>query len=508
LEFDRQGWQTAGMTFEEIRSTLETAPRMPEAALLEAREHAEDLLPIVVGLIEKLKADVYLLPDQDRLLFYGLHVLAAARKRELWPAWCGLLRLPEDRLDDLFGDHVVGSVVSVTLSLVENDSKTVFDLLEESTTSESVRWAMFQVLARLAWGGQVEMETARVFLERFERDEMAADDDLVWEGWFDAVVLLGLTDFLPTIDRVLAKPIFRHFRSVDRADALTRLKAAATDFDDSQRFVEDHIVPIDDPVEGLWWLKRIEQSRDEDDGDAKQEKPDPEGQAAPVVDTRLTDEEQGWLEGFLASAQVPATTMSLEELDGFFCALIVGPETILPSEYMPCIWGGDKPAEGPVYDSEAQLRFVLDLLMRYWNGIARTIAEGDPHTPFMFGADDADRGRGWATGFLGGLLLRQDAWVPLLRHRKAGGLVQAVMALYKDDPDVLGEPVTPALRQEIINDLPEILLSIADYWRNPQGRNAPEPRRAKKVGRNDPCPCGSGRKFKKCCGADKGPTLH
>ena len=50
----------------------------------------------------------------------------------------------------------------------------------------------------------------------------------------------------------------------------------------------------------------------------------------------------------------------------------------MPSEYMPRIWGADKPAEGPVYDSEAQLRFVLDLLMRYWNGIARGIAEGKP----------------------------------------------------------------------------------------------------------------------------------
>jgi SEC-C motif-containing protein len=27
------------------------------------------------------------------------------------------------------------------------------------------------------------------------------------------------------------------------------------------------------------------------------------------------------------------------------------------------------------------------------------------------------------------------------------------------------------------------------------------PRRVEKVGRNDPCPCGSGKKFKKCCGA-------
>jgi SEC-C motif domain protein len=33
---------------------------------------------------------------------------------------------------------------------------------------------------------------------------------------------------------------------------------------------------------------------------------------------------------------------------------------------------------------------------------------------------------------------------------------------------------------------------------NPKG----EPRRVVKVGRNDPCPCGSGKKYKKCCGAN------
>lgn len=29
----------------------------------------------------------------------------------------------------------------------------------------------------------------------------------------------------------------------------------------------------------------------------------------------------------------------------------------------------------------------------------------------------------------------------------------------------------------------------------------PEPARSEKVGRNEPCPCGSGRKYKRCCGA-------
>lgn len=32
---------------------------------------------------------------------------------------------------------------------------------------------------------------------------------------------------------------------------------------------------------------------------------------------------------------------------------------------------------------------------------------------------------------------------------------------------------------------------------NPKGK----PRQASKIGRNEPCPCGSGKKFKKCCGA-------
>ena len=28
-------------------------------------------------------------------------------------------------------------------------------------------------------------------------------------------------------------------------------------------------------------------------------------------------------------------------------------------------------------------------------------------------------------------------------------------------------------------------------------------RKGKKIGRNDPCPCGSGKKYKKCCGRDE-----
>ena len=36
-------------------------------------------------------------------------------------------------------------------------------------------------------------------------------------------------------------------------------------------------------------------------------------------------------------------------------------------------------------------------------------------------------------------------------------------------------------------------------------RSGPEPiRNTQTPGRNDPCPCGSGKKYKKCCGAGQG----
>jgi SEC-C motif-containing protein len=38
-------------------------------------------------------------------------------------------------------------------------------------------------------------------------------------------------------------------------------------------------------------------------------------------------------------------------------------------------------------------------------------------------------------------------------------------------------------------------------WYYVDGSMGSRPRQVAKVGRNDPCPCGSGKKFKKCCGA-------
>jgi uncharacterized protein len=62
--------------------------------------------------------------------------------------------------------------------------------------------------------------------------------------------------------------------------------------------------------------------------------------------------------------------MNLEQLDGFFAALICGPDLVRPSEYLPEIWGGSEMADEEAFASQPQLKDFLDLVMRHWNAIA------------------------------------------------------------------------------------------------------------------------------------------
>jgi uncharacterized protein YecA (UPF0149 family) len=95
------------------------------------------------------------------------------------------------------------------------------------------------------------------------------------------------------------------------------------------------------------------------------------------------------------------------------------------------------------------------------------------------------------------------------RDEEAGALVGSILALVADEFGDADEAPTPEDRAETLDALPTILIAIRLFWRGQQG--LPMPRRlARKinVGRNEPCPCGSGRKYKKCCGSNANPTLQ
>jgi Uncharacterised protein family (UPF0149) len=64
--------------------------------------------------------------------------------------------------------------------------------------------------------------------------------------------------------------------------------------------------------------------------------------------------------------------MNLEMMDEFFAALICGPETVLPSEYLPEIWGGDVVNE-PIFQTKPILEEFISLVTQHWNAICRGV---------------------------------------------------------------------------------------------------------------------------------------
>lgn len=92
-------------------------------------------------------------------------------------------------------------------------------------------------------------------------------------------------------------------------------------------------------------------------------------------------------------------------------------------------------------------------------------------------------------------------------HRALGDLQQAERAFRQAVAiaEASGERDDVATTAERLSDLlaevPDREQDAADAARTAARALASEQRVAPRTGRNDPCPCGSGRKFKKCCGA-------
>ncbi len=258
----------------------------------------------------------------------------------------------------------------------------------------------------------------------------------------------------------------------------------------------------------------------------------------PVADAPLDDTEVEALDALLEARADAHGGMPLEAVDGFFSALIVGPgQMVMPSTYLSEVVG-DAP-----WDDAQQAREAMTLLMRLWNHIAWRVRqpmpgedgaveagiseEGFELMPFIAlpGEDDADDdadpfagipedypvGALWAAGFLQGVALQEDAWAPwleadedlradladLMRLSVASGAHAEEMEIAPEDRLDL------EARWALLSSVPGLLADLNETRIELLQMRTPI-RRAPVPGRNDPCTCGSGRKWKKCCGV----TLH
>lgn len=217
------------------------------------------------------------------------------------------------------------------------------------------------------------------------------------------------------------------------------------------------------------------------------------------------------LRRLLALRAAPFGGLTLEGLDGFLTALAIGPDLVLPSEWLPGIWGSRQPR----WESPAEAQRVTGMLMAHWNDILRRVAldpveqvDADDRPIFGDGADGVPRGQAWAEGFLDGMDAAPDGWDDWAEEvawiDEAEQDIEALTWPAVPDgfvPDDGGPALEDADRESILAEMPATLHRLHRHRLRHEAARAPIRRESPKIGRNDPCPCGSGRKFKKCCGA-------
>lgn len=489
------------MTFEEIREALETADALPAEALPAAVEQAAVLAPEVIGLLNRAAAGEFLLPRQRNLLFYGLYALAAARAAAALPPLLALLRQPEPQLDRLFGvDGITEDLARLLVSLYDGNADQLFAAIEDPAVEGYTKWSIFTALARLVRDGRVDREWMVSALDRFDREELAPAGDAAWEGWEDAVACLGLTEFEERAQRGWEAGRVALQHDGDRVDFRERLHRAAANPGDPSIF-DRHSAPIDDPVEALTPVRPWAQEEAGDEAGEEAAEP-PHEPPDPAADIALTDQEIDWLDDFLTSEKAPASAATLEQLDGILAALVVAPERIARAKYLPAVWGTED-GEEAAFDNPEQREFFYELLERHRNTIARRVEAGGLHPPLLENPQAADAGCAWAFGFMVGVGLRPSAWQPFLRSRKMAPMlaVLSILAEAYDQP-FESAPLDPEDEVDIAAALSQVPLAVHRFWQDhAAGFREDEPLRSTKIGRNEPCPCGSGRKYKRCCGA-------
>lgn len=225
------------------------------------------------------------------------------------------------------------------------------------------------------------------------------------------------------------------------------------------------------------------------------------------ADEPLSDQEFNFLDQFLLSDRCSENAMTLDALHGYLTAIAIGPEPVPPEEWLPTVWG---PAAGdtPGFQSGQEAKRIQSLIMRFLNEIAITFEAAPKEFEPLFleqtvqGKKLLD-GEAWAWGFWEGMNLRAEAWETAWEAPVAATL-RAVYLLGAEEVEeeevVLAD--TPQKRHQLALEIEAGLPAIYRFWQERRKKAHPPVRNADaKTGRNESCPCGSGKKFKQCCGA-------
>jgi uncharacterized protein len=214
----------------------------------------------------------------------------------------------------------------------------------------------------------------------------------------------------------------------------------------------------------------------------------------------------------LDGRKAPKTAMSALELDGHLTGIVATPQAapILPRAWMARLWGGDQ----PIFEDEAQIKAVLGAVTLHYSTLLRDIdrslerLQADrvvDYRPLFLASGQTpahDAVRAWVHGFWKAMELAPETWSKLAEDERTEVVIAPFVGFF--DLGGFDPHEVPADIDDRLDDdaalIPRMILVLRKLARirEAASRRAPPPRRSK-TGRNDPCPCGSGKKYKRCC---------
>ena len=226
----------------------------------------------------------------------------------------------------------------------------------------------------------------------------------------------------------------------------------------------------------------------------------------------LTEPEIVRLDEFFMREGGPEDTMDVAMLDGYLAAVVSGPRLIMPGEMLRWVWDTERGAAQPEFQSNEEAQDIIGLIMRQWNAVNDALTHSpQSYEPLInerqIEGDTIPVIDEWCMGYYKGISLDLAGWTPLLVSQPA--LFSSILLYGTEEgwEQLQRKKLSVAEHEAIADSLGDSARAIHALWLQQRRKQAgggqmPDPvyrresvrREGPKVGRNDPCPCGSGKR--------------
>ncbi|TXM76823.1 DUF1186 domain-containing protein [Methylobacterium sp. WL103] len=239
---------------ESLCQALSLAETLPEPLLRRALAEPDLVAGETLRLLSEAGAGAELTPEQENLLFWGVHVLAHARDARLLEPLLRFLKQDEETVDAILGDAVTTTLARMVASLFDGRTDPLFALVLDSTVDDAVRQALLGACVYLTIEGRIDRGAMRDLLVRFDDAKAAVEDGMGWIGWEEAIAFLGLRELAPRAEAARRdKRITDEFS--DAAWFKETLREAERKPDDRERLDPWNHGYLDDPITQLAWTR-------------------------------------------------------------------------------------------------------------------------------------------------------------------------------------------------------------------------------------------------------------